>query len=355
METQWDTVQDTITVTYPLRKTNLTGSPKGWLVVHIDMASFSEIFDNARWTDENLLVVYHEKSGIVTSLNLSIPLSELQNREQIILEQSNGSIVKIENKEHILQFRNSRSVDKLKYVSLIPVDIYSDQFQALTRFSSILFIIVFITGILLIYRFSVARYKPVHDLLSMLKPGFDGKFSLRSDEFGMIANTMQMTLEEDKQLRQKVQQSGTILKQRLLKQLFYGNMAYDQSAREKLADFGVTFLNPYNSLILVDIELDEEADNEIRDHLIEQLWSAGENENIHIIKDLSGAIGILINQRVNDREKIYESLLIQKQKAEAEMPLFLAIGISGTHTIDDDLRILYKEASKALEFRLVKG
>ncbi len=354
-ETEWEAVKESISVIYPLTNIDNSGIPAGWLNVHLDKEHFVTNFKNASWTDESLLLIHHEESGIITSSAHEIPTSELQAKIEAEQENQAGEKVALKGREYLVQNRVSSVEPKIRYISLLPVDIYDDQFKDLTRFAIILFLGVFVLGSILIYRFAVARYQPVHDLLSMLKPNADGIVSLKSDEFGMIADSMQMTLKEDQRLRQDIKQSESILAQRFLKQLLLGEMHHNDSARERLSRFGIEFPKPYNSLILVDIELDEEADFEIRDELILNLRATWGWENTHTVGDVSGVVGFIVNHNSSDIEEIYDHVLDRKLKIELEMPAFLAIGISDVHSRDDGLAVLYTEATKALEFRLVKG
>lgn len=347
-------IMETISIISPINTIIFSDKPPAWLGIHIDKRYFHDVFKNTMWTEQAWLVVYHEDSGIITSSGLPEDLSLFNLTEQ-------GNIITADTEvffggmDYIVMTMDSKTDAKLHYVSLIPEDIYKDQFRNLRRFFSIQFLFAFILGVFLIYRFSTARYKPVQKLLEILNPPDGHEIALLSDEFALISSTMQMTIKEDKQLRNDIKQSEIIIAQRFMRQLLKGMLKYDDEAKRILSGYGVKFLKSHNTLILMDIELDEEADLELRDRFIQELSLADQGQSLFIIRDLDGAVVFLINHDEEEFEELIKIIKKRKIQAEMQLPLFLAIGISNMHPKDTCLSRLYNEAHSALEFRLVRG
>lgn len=345
---------DTISIISPINKMISPGKPPGWLVIHIDKRYFHDVFKNTMWTEKTRLIVYHEDSGLITSSDSPEDLSLLN-----LADQANGRTTAKElsfgGLDYISMAMESETDSKLHYFSLIPEDIYRDRFIDLKRFASILLIIAFSVGSYLIYRFSIARYKPVKRLLELLNPSEGDGIALHSDEFALIASTMEMTIKEDKRLKEDLKQSELIVAQRYMKQLLKGTLKYDDMAKKTLSTYGVDFIKNRNTLVLIDIELDEDADPELRDRFIQELWFAEQRQSLFTIRDLDGAVGFLMNHDEGEFEELVDRIEKQKIQAESRLPLFLAIGISNVHHSDEELSVLYGEAHAALEFRLVRS
>lgn len=346
--------QESISIISSMERVIMLDKPVGWVVIHLDKEYFRNIFNNTRWTEKTILVVYHEDSGIVTSSDPSIELSHLSSLDFDDIQ--NGiNAVSINGTDYISQYIQSEVENKIKFISLVPKNIYRERFLSLTRFAVILLLSSFMFGSYLIYRFSVARYKPVKKLLALLSPSEGESISIQSDEFSLIAQSMEMTINEDKRLKEDQIKSDTILSQRYMKQLFNGVFKYDEKAKETLSSYGINFDKPYNTLILLDIELDEEAETDVRDHFIQNMWFQEQRPSLYTIQDLDGAVGFLINHNEDDFDNLVNTIGQQKIEAESQLPLFLAIGISNAHREDEDLSVIYTEALAALDFRLVRG
>ncbi len=355
-ETTEKKVVSTISMITPLPASGQTAAPKGWAVIHVDLKYFRAVFKNTSWSTDSLLLVYHDDFGIITTSDPKehITPADLEAAKLEIVGKQDGDVVSFRGRRYILLARES-SVVNWSYISMVPADIYVDQFKGLTRVTVIAFIVVLIVGSLLIYWLAVARYRPVHDLLSLVKPDSEGTISLRSDEFGLIADSLELTLEEGQRLRKEVERSESILVHRYFKQLLQGEISQDEDIKAQLARYGVTFSKPFLALILIDIELDEDSDHSIGEIWREALGEMTAGGDVHHIRDLNGKNGFLYNRPTASLGDLVSFLAEKKGQAEAKHGAYWAIGVSSAHPVGDDLSALYSEAKEALEFRLVKG
>ena len=355
-ETAENEVVSTIAMITPLPVSGQTTTPKGWAVVHVDLKYFRDVFKNTSWSAESLLLVYHDDFGIITTSDPKevITSAELMEAKQEFVGRHDGDVVSFRSEPYILLSRES-SVVNWRYISLVPADIYVDQFKGLTRLTVGAFVVVLIVGGLLIYWFAVARYRPVHDLLSLVKPDSEGTISLRSDEFGLIADSLEVTLVEGQRLRQEVERSESILVHRYFKQLLFGEIAHDEDVKAQLARHGVSFGKPFLALAIIDIELDEDSDYSIGEVWQDALGELVAGGDVYYIRDLNGRNGFLHNRSTASLGDLVSLLAEKKREAEARFGAHWAIGVSSVHPVGDDLSALYREANQALEFRLVKG
>jgi two-component system, response regulator YesN len=355
-ETAENEVVSTIAMITPLPVSGQTTTPKGWTVVHVDLKYFRDVFKNTSWSAESLLLVYHNDFGVITTSDPKddITSAELMAAKQEFAGKHDGDVVRFRGEPYIVLSRES-SVVNWRYISMVPADIYVDQFKGLTRLTFSTFIVVLIVGGLLIYWFAVVRYRPVHDLLSLVTPDSEGTISLRSDEFSLIANSLELTRVEDQRLRREVERSESILLHRYFKQLLQGEVSSDEGISEQLSRYGVVFREPFLVLVLIDVELDEDSDHSIR-----QVWQKALGEmtaggDVYHIRDLNGKNGFLHNLATASLGGLVTTLEAKKREVESDYAAYWAIGVSSVRPVGDDFSALYGEAKEALEFRLVKG
>jgi AraC-like DNA-binding protein len=257
--------------------------------------------------------------------------------------------VEINETRYVLLAENS-DVASWSYLSLVPLDIYADRFTDLSRFTIIAFIACMLLGGLSIYWFAVARYRPVHNLLELLQPNDTGSVSVQSDEFAVITATLEMTLAEDKLLRQEVRRTKPIIAQRYLQELLKARIKDDRDARVELEKLGVVFEHPYLTVVLVEVEAIDGSDAAAAVPVDRDL--PGE---VYLLRDIDGAFCAIVNHDSWSTANVAETLLRNKRAAESQYPLVWSVGLSETASRSADISQLYRHARRALDFRLVKG
>jgi AraC-like DNA-binding protein len=348
----------TIEFISPLPAAQPTTRPRGWAVIQIDQRLLQQPVRGTSWADDSVFLLYHREHGLISSSDPQVTLEQLRadgvdpealgNREEItILDRPHYAFTQPS------QLPNWHA--NARYTLLIPRNLFADRFSDLRRFTLAAFAIVTILGVVVIYWLALVRYRPIHNLLSLLQPDADGSFTLRSDEFEMIRSSLQATLSEDRSLRQELTESRPLLLQRYLQQLLKGSIEDNEQAREVLEHQGVTFAHPRMTLVLFEPDLDERSAYPRIVTSLESLVVAWSGVTAIVVRDIDRAIGVIVSHRTGPLAGLMEDIVFAKHKLERQHEVSCAVGISNSHPRSDGFAILLNEARAALSYRLVKG
>lgn len=350
IETESNAVVPTIRIVYPLPAENQPSRPRGWLCVHIDNDRFIDMLRNSAWTDESTLLLYHDEYGVIASSRPE--LTDVENAAHSVQSADHLSTIRVGGRPHVL-LKEASDVTAWSYVSLVPQDVYADRFTDLSRFTILAFLACMAVGGIVIYRFAVARYRPVHHLVELLRPASEEAVAVHSDEFEAITASLELTLAEDSRLRQEVKRTKPLVAQRYLQQLLKARIADNDAARAELTKLGITFSASRLSVALIDIELADSAPRGTRDANIKLLEKGLEPFAVQILRDVDGALALLVNHE--ESTAVADILLHLKARAESTLPVAWSIGVSESRPRSYDISRLYLQARRALDFRLVKG
>ncbi len=355
-ESDREDVKDTIAIVSPLPATIRTGGPSGWVVVHVNADLFREIFEDSLWTSRSIVLVQHRDFGIISASLSGLPAEVVAAMDSNRAEEPNTRIT-IDGIDYVAFTRES-DIPKWRYLSLVPLDIYTDRFRTLSRFAIVAFIFCGIVGVTLILVVSAARYRPVKRLLSLVQPDADGTVSLRSDEFALITKRLELTIAEDRTLRREVSEAKPVLAQRALRQLLKGRASFDERMRSELAALGVAFPHPHLVLVLFEVDSAPRigTDRNVVPLPGLDLSRATPPASIaYWVRDIDGYVGLLANRPAPDIDDVYEWLVRTKRSAEYSGAASWAAGISSAHPLPSAFATAYHEAYSALSYRLVRG
>ena len=351
IETESNAVLRTIRIVYPLPADNHPSRPRGWLCVHIDSDRFVEILSNSAWTEESTVLLYHDDYGVIASSRPDA--EEIPNVAVIVEGASHLSTVQIGGVAHVLLKRASDST-ALSYVSLVPLDVYADRFTDLSRFTILAFVVCILIGGFVIYWISVARYRPIHHLVELLRPASEGAVSVHSDEFEAITASLELTLAEDNRLRQEVRRAKPLVAQRYLQQLLKGRIPDNGDARAELARLGVTFVHPHLTVFLIEIEVPDGTAAAAREASYKEIETAFAHVRAEYLRDVDGAVAVVVNHDQNAVDP-GDRVLELKRHVESTSSVTWSVGVSETADVSQPLSHSYRQARRALNFRLVKG
>ncbi len=348
--------KDTLAVFSPIPNTEIMGNARGACVVELDLSLFTNLMKDTVWTDRSILAIYDRDRGILASSREEIS-QEALNEKVSTPELFDGSLDTLEwgdMKYAVLVTRSD--VVPWSYISLIPEDIYNDMFIRLFRLYILFFLFFSLIGGLLVFLTARNRYKPIQDILKLIQPEGKGDITLSNDEYNLISRGIQLTLDEDNRLRQEMKANQPILQQREMRRLLKGEILWDPAEEERSRKLGLSFPKNYFLLVLMDIELEEDAPPSLMAECLSLMQSRDViNEDTFLIKDLDGHVGYFINRDKSSYYEILEMMTCVREEIEEMYSVAVAIGLSRIHDRSEGFKILYREALRALEYRLVKG
>ena len=347
-----EVVHDTVELVTPLPAWQRSGTPHGWLVVHIARELFQRIFAETAWTPDSLQLVYHPEMGVIAASENVGDLTEIEVLGARAFETGVLDRVRLGDTTYAARALPSDIVD-VYYVSLVPGGLYVHRFAGLYRYTILALVVCVVIAGLLIYWMASIRYRPIQDLIALVKPDANGTLTLRSDEFALITGSVRSTLREDRRLRQELTRSRPLLLQSYLRRLLRDRGQAPPVIHAQLRRFGFTFA--YSTMHLALVEIDQSNDMPRAD-VERYLDGSGPPAGFQFltIPDLDGATGVLISTATPSPAPVAAMLAELKGSLEEHFGVTSAIGVSEAHTLDDVARLL-PEARAALAYRLVKG
>ena len=246
-------VHDTVAMVTPLPALQRTGSPHGWLVIHIARDLFQRIFADTAWTPDSLQLVFHPEFGVIAASDSAIDRAEIEAVGAQALATGVLGRVTLGDATYTASALRSDVVDWY-YLSLVPGGLYAQRFAGLYRYTILALIGCVIIAGLLIYWLASVRYRPIQDLIALVKPDANGTLTLQSDEFALISGSVQSTLQEDRRLRREVTRSRPLLLQSYLRRLLRDAVQPAASVAARLRRFGFAFAHEHLYLALVEID-----------------------------------------------------------------------------------------------------
>ena len=347
-----DVVHDTVEMVTPLPAWQRSGSPHGWLVVHIERDLFQRIFAETAWTPDSLQLVYHPELGVIAWSNNVVHLAEIEEAGARVL--ATGVLDRVTLGETTYAARALPSdIVELYYVSLVPGGLYAQRFAGLYRYTILALVVCVIIGGLLIYWMASMRYRPIQDLITLVKPDANGTLTLQSDEFALITGSVQSTLSEDRRLRQELTRSRPLLLQSYVRRLLRDGAQPVAAIEAQLRRFGFTFAHQTLYLALVEIDQPSRVSREsVETHL--DGFPRPPEVQILAVHDLDGATGLLMSTVRPDLTLMTDMLAQIKGRLEKHLGVTSAMGVSDAHPLAA-IGSLLGEARAALAYRLVKG
>ena len=347
-----EVVHDTVEMVTPLPALQRTGSPHGWLVVHITRDLFERIFADTAWTPDSVQLVFHPDLGVIAASETAVDLAKIEAAGARAL--TNGVLDRVALDDEIYTASALRSdVVDWYYVSLVPGSLYAHRFAGLYRYTFLALAVCVIIGGLLIYWMASIRYRPIQDLIALVKPDANGTLTLQSDEFALITGSVQSTLREDRRLRQELTRSRPLLLQSYLRRLLRDGAQPVQEIEAHLRRFG--FALAYETLYLALVEIDQPA--EVSRESVESYldrYRRPPKLQLLTVPDLAGRTGLLMSAERPNMAIVTTALADMKKNLEEHFGVTSAIGVSDTHSLADVACLLH-EARAALAYRLVKG
>ena len=347
-----EVVSDTVEMVTPLPAWQRIGTPHGWLVVHIDRDLFERIFAETAWTPDALQLVYHPELGVIASSDSAMDLGEIEAAGANAL--ASGVVDRITLGEETYTVSALRSdVVGWYYVSLVPGSLYAHRFAGLYRYTILALAVGVVIGGLLIYWMASIRYRPIQDLIALVKPDANGTLTLQSDEFALITGSVQNTLREDRRLRQELTRSRPLLLQSYLRRLLRDGAHRATEIEANLRRFGFAFTHETLYLALVEIDQPAEVSRESVEAFLDR-YGRRPRLQLLTVPDLAGRTGLLVSTERPNTAIVIATLAGMKSDLEEHFGVTSAVGVSDAHSLAD-VATLLREARAALAYRLVKG
>lgn len=358
------TFEDVITYIQSLpygEKNNINGS----IVILINESNVKKLLENIKLANSGYICILDNRNQIIMSTSDNSKLSKIKysdlKKDADIFEQN------IDGSNMMISYSTSVQ-NGWKYVSMVPKNIFMEGVNRIKAWAIGILFCYLVGGLVLAYIMAYKNYSPVKNLIDIIKNAKEIKSARILNEYDFITGTIQNELNETKNLTEIIHQQIPVVKNDFLCRLIKGYINYSDITVGSLDLMGIHFISDYFAILLVDVEdssrfSEENSESKwtmIRIMLTNTVESlSNEYNNRYTVELERNRLAIMINFR-NDRinnaaADMGNAAKELKDILENKFSIFITVGISNVH---DGLRCMeeaFKEASKAIDYKIVTG
>ncbi|MGG1515581.1 AraC family transcriptional regulator [Paenibacillus oryzisoli] len=239
------------------------------------------------------------------------------------------------------------------YISFLPTDTVTNKLSGLKTTTLILFLTLFIIGVLLIYAFMKMNYKPLGEL-SRLAASLLGKDQSNPGGIESVKTAVDQMSKQITVLEGKYQSTSPIMRQRLLHQLLKGHFTDTEEFTIAGAEYGLSISGQFFSVVIVMLDAPSTLSPQLVGSRVQSLfadWYSG-----FVLDDVVDDQIILVLSDENNHVRQYEDICATMiDKLQSELQLSCTVGVGNWFPSLSSLSESYLQACSALDYRLIKG
>lgn len=358
-------------ITYICNLPYLSLSKVGAVVINVNEDKIYEIIksiDNTNQEKGNVFILDKEGNIIVGDDNYinNIKFSNLANID--FSEKRGYSIHSINEEEIMISFKSSE-YNGWKYIYTIPTKFL---FRDSNRISNIIFIITFLLAIgLLTFYFLISKgvYKPLKALINTIPDSaiknIDHNESSYLDEYELLGHIYNDVIHKNKTLEEILETTKPALKERFIINLIRGAFNQYDEIYERVKYLGITFNSDNFIVMVMQIDNYEQFDSKFNDkeRYIFRMDIVSLIENTLSDEFSSYCAELKVDKLVciiNSMDKIQKDYLLNKIEKVKDLikekyPFSMTFALGREYENIQDIKRSYKEAQKALKYKLYQG
>lgn len=347
------------------------GNPSGTVVILSNVSWFQKAIENILGFSGGQMFILDQSNNVLISNPGEPPSEDILSLLGQIDQSGQPSTVTATDQSEMFYLKSK--VSGLKYVSVIPSQIYWQKAEYVRRFTYISILCSIIGAGLLTLFFMRRNYSPIRQLVQVLSgDSKEQKSAPAVNELGFIQNAVVHALSEKEQIAMQLQKQSLIVRSNTLNRLLKGKVDPYIPFDEAFVKFNIHFVSDDFAVILFYAEEMEDGDNngsgpDSRD---------GERQLQHI---LTGAIDGLLASRLHrgyttemddmfacivnfypekggqQSEELHEIASEARRLLWEEHRVRLDLSCSGIHQSLEGIARAYQEALDAMEYKLVMG
>ncbi|MFF2482803.1 helix-turn-helix domain-containing protein [Paenibacillus sp. NPDC058071] len=349
---------------------DLSGQETGTVIVMADTVRFQAAIENiSGFSGGQVLILNAAGDVLLSNMPVTDEVSEMTRRH---LEGETAEYVSKTEGELELFYMPS-TVSDLKYVLLIPSNMYWQKAEYVRKFTYIsIFISVIGAGILTLF-FMRRNYSPIKQIVQSLTDRNPHEEGGDWNELNLIERAISRTLSEKEKIATELQIHRHVLRSNLLNRLLKGRIDALVSNEKAFESFGIELQSDRFAVILFAVENGESISSElpgmdggskqklltfIITNVVEELASSHGCSGY--VTEVDEMIACIINLAEGDDTGTCLKDELQAIASEAQRFLMrfhmdLTVSISGTHMMLPGIAEAYQEAVDAMEYKRVLG
>ncbi|WMT40862.1 helix-turn-helix domain-containing protein [Paenibacillus sp. D2_2] len=354
-------------VTY-VREVPVQGdTPRGYIIVKLNDRAFFQIYSEMDREVNSEMLVLTASGNIFSDWNKSLLQDDLASY-RFLLDikvsglQENGYTAKVDGQDMLINYWQS-PYNGWKYVSVVPVKELTPLFIRIKQLTLLLCLTLIIGCLTAALMLSKHFYQLIKNILDLIR-GKASRFptsSGKQDEFSIIRHYVEMLHSVNDSLNDQIEESRPVLAAGFVQHVLTEAVPADELS-EKFDYYDLPHISPYYTVMRV--ELDNIRGQTERD--INLFVYAVKN----IAEEVLGPCGTVIKMRADVvlliNHKPEEMTAVRKTEAfrlaeeihtmvECVLNITATVGVGRCHEGFSNIRHSFKEATEALQYRLIAG
>ncbi|SDE40967.1 Helix-turn-helix domain-containing protein [Paenibacillus sp. UNCCL117] len=347
---------------------DLNGKQTGTVVVMADLERFQKAMESISWFNGGQLLILNPDNQVLMS-NLPVTGHESLIREQLpdgehVMHMPSG------NGDTELFYIQS-AVSDLKYVLVIPSNMYWQKAEYVRKFTYISILISLMGAGVLTWFFLRRNYSPIRQLVQSLSDKSSPEERTDWNELNFIRKAITNTRSEKEKIALQLQSHHHVLRSNMLNRLLKGKLDTLIPYEEAFKSFHIELSSNRFGVILFAVENHESVDTTLpgtdrndRRRLIQFIITnvveelVGQRHHAGYVTELDDMMACLVNfserADVNPKEDL-NWIAAEAQRFLLRFRMDLTVSIGGVHASLAGVSEAYQEAMDAMEYKMVVG
>lgn len=335
----------------------------GALVISLNEKKLQTITDSMTWSTASDIVILDADNRIVLSTDETLKDDYFINLDFTDNWQINN--LRINNEEIVLTSVRS-DIANFNYVFVIPKNVYMgriNQIRYLTIFSITLCLFV---GGFLSFFYSRRNYSPINSIVDILLNDKELMSYNNKDEIKFITSSLKWIIEERRKNKELLMEQRKLIRNNFLIRLINGKLDNELKIKEALHGYQIYFNSEYFAALIMYLEtadIDDKGDSSRppRGFIIQKAFDEffTQNYNVQVVELDEYYVIILNYKNYSVKQQIDSDITKLSYKVKSFLDnnfgLLMTLAISKTHKGITSLPLCYKEALKAMEYRMLLG
>jgi len=337
---------------------------KACLVIFIDESKVKKLLDNVKWATNGYICIINKDNQVIMSTgnildNTDIPYSEFNNDVSVYKDKSGSEI---------MVYCSISQESDWKYISILPKNEFMEKVNNMKRWIQNNIFFYLVLGLMLAFFLTYKNYNPVKNLISAIFSEKKIKDKNIQNEYDFIKQSILDGMSENRKLSDIIYRQMPAVKSNFLMRVMYGIIDYSTITKESLKFIDIDFVSDYFMLLIIEIEnfgsifsQDSENEKALARFALTNMGNELVNEygKGYLIELESSRLALLFNVFEERLDKAESDLLniskVLRNAAQEHFDVFITIGISSIHKGTFGIGESYKEASRAIDYKFVKG
>lgn len=339
-------------------------NPLGTLVISIAKEKFENVLSEINILDKGTVYIVDSSGKIIIKMgneNLVIPIPDH-------VQASESFYTYIDKQEVVASSVPSKYLN-WRYISVIPTSVFSDNIKSIRNITLIIFSIEIILGVILAVLLAKRNYSPIKNMFEKIleKLKIDEDELASKGQMNYIEEITISTIMENESIKDTLQKYQPVISKSVINQLIKGNANYLTNIGNLDKNLKMNFSSDYFCVMLVSIDDCSRfvKDNSIEEKALISLVITNVMEEIAkkklncIMVDLDiNTLALVAN--IKEESKFSQDQIFEIAEQSNRIILdsfytFTSMGIGRFHKGTVGIYESYKEAEKALGYKIIKG